>query len=153
MADYEDLSPGFKEALMNRMPDASPFWMLLGMELVDVKKGWAKVRLPFAKKLTNVRGISHGGAVFASADSAVGVALAGMVEKDEAISTIEMKINYIKPFDSGEIFAEGRIIHKGAHTAIGEAEVKNSAGDLIAKGTATYIIMKKNAGGNSPVNK
>lgn len=150
MTDYEDLSPGFKDALMKRMPDVAPFWSLLGMELVDVKKGWAKIRLPFAKKLANANGVAHGGAIFAPADSAVGLALIGMVEKDEFISTVEMKINYLKPFDSGEIFIEGKIIHKGANTAIGDAEVKDAQGNLIAKAIATYIILKKNSG-NQPL--
>jgi uncharacterized protein (TIGR00369 family) len=143
MSDYEELSPGFKSALLNRMPEAAPFWSLLGMELIDVKKGWARLRLPFTKKLTNANGVVHGGAIFAPADSAVGLALIGMVAKDEFISTIEMKINYLKPFDSGEIFIEGKIIHKGTNTAIGDAEVKDAQGNLIAKALATYIIMKK----------
>jgi uncharacterized protein (TIGR00369 family) len=146
MTEYEPLSPGFKDALMKRMPDGAPFWGLLGMELVDVKKGWAKIRLPFAKKLTNATGRAHGGAIFAPADSAIGLALIGLVEKDEFISTIEMKINYLKPFDSGEIFVEGKILHKGAQTAIGDAEVKDAQGNLIAKGLATYIIIKKDTG-------
>jgi uncharacterized protein (TIGR00369 family) len=143
MSDIEDLSPGFKDALMSRMPDVAPFWSLLGMELVDVKKGWAKIRLPFDRKITNANGVAHGAAIFAPADSAVGLALIGLVDKDEYISTIEMKINYLKPFDSGEIFIEGKIIHKGANTAIGDAEVKDAQGNLIAKSLATYIIIKK----------
>jgi uncharacterized protein (TIGR00369 family) len=143
MPDFEDLASGFKDALMTRMQEVGPFWSLLGMELVDVKKGWAKIRLPFDRKLTNANGVVHGGAIFAPADSAVGIALIGLVDKDEFISTVEMKINYLKPFESGEISIEGRIIHKGANTAIGDAEVKDAQGNLIAKSIATYIIIKK----------
>jgi uncharacterized protein (TIGR00369 family) len=148
MSEYEDLAPGFKEALMKRMQDVAPFWSLLGLELVDLKKGWAKIRLPFDEKLTNANGVVHGAAIFAPADSAVGLALIGMIDKNECISTVEMKINYLKPFDSGEIFIEGKIIHKGANIAIGDAEVKDAQGNLVAKSLATYIIMKKNTGNN-----
>jgi acyl-CoA thioesterase len=143
MTDYKELSPGVKDALMSRMPEASPFWSLLGMELVDVKKGWARLKLPFARKLTNAIGIVHGGAIFTPADSAVGIALIGMVDKDESISTVEMKINYLKPFGDGEIFIEGKIIHKGVNIAFGDAEIKDAQGNLIAKAFATYIISKK----------
>ena len=116
---------------------------MLGMELTEIKKGWAKIRLPFTKKLTNGIGVAHGGAIFSPADSAVGMALIGLVHKNENISTLEMKINYIKPLAEGDIIAEAKIVHRGAMTAIGDVEVRDGTGVLIAKGLATYAITKK----------
>ncbi len=92
MTQHEDLTPKFKASLLTKMQQESPFWELLGLELADVKKGWAKVRLPF---------------------------------------------------DAGEMMAEARIVHKGAKTALGDVEVRNGDGTLIAKGLATYMILKK----------
>lgn len=143
MADHENLTPKFREALLAKMQQESPFWELLGLELVDVKKGWAKVRLPFARKLVHPLGIAHGGAIFSAADSAVAMALIGLVDSEDTFTTVEMKINYIKPFDAGEIVAEARIVHKGAKTALGDVEVYNGNGALIARGLATYIILSK----------
>jgi len=145
MTDYEEIAPDFKNALMKTMQTKSPFWSLLGMELVDARKGWAQVRLPFDKKLVHPLGIAHGGAIFSPADSAVAMALMGMLEPDETTTTVEMKLNYLKPFDSGEIVAEARIVYKGARTALGEVEVRNDRGNLIAKGLATYMILTKSA--------
>ena len=143
MTDYEDLAPKFKETLLTRMQEESPYWTLLGLEIADIKKGWAKVRLPFARKLVHPLGIAHGGAIFSAADSAVAMALIGLVERDETFTTVEMKINYLRPFDKGEIMAEARIIHRGRKTALGDVEVRNGDGTLIAKGLATYMILKK----------
>jgi acyl-CoA thioesterase len=143
MSSYEELNPHFKESLLNWMATKNPFWSLLGMELVEIKKGWAKIRLPFSDKLANGIGVAHGGAIFSPADSAVGMALVGMVHKDENISTLEMKINYLKPLTAGDIIAEAKIVHKGTMTAIGDVEVKDEKGNLIAKGLATYAITKK----------
>jgi uncharacterized protein (TIGR00369 family) len=143
MTHYEDLSPKFKETLLTRMQEESPYWTLLGLEIADIKKGWAKVRLPFARKLVHPLGIAHGGAIFSAADSAVAMALIGLVERDETFTTVEMKINYLRPFDKGEIMAEARIIHRGGKTALGDVEVRNGDGTLIAKGLATYMILKK----------
>jgi uncharacterized protein (TIGR00369 family) len=143
MTHYEDLAPKFKESLLTKMQRESPFWELLGLELADVKKGWAKVRLPFARKLVHPLGIAHGGAIFSTADSAVAMALIGLVDRDETFTTVEMKINFLKPFDGGEIMAEARIVHKGAKTALGDVEVRNGDGTLIAKGLATYMILRK----------
>ncbi len=142
MKVYEDISPRFKNALIHTMKTKAPFWSLLGMELVDVKKGWAKVKLPFAKGLSQPLGIAHGGAIFSPADSAIAIALLSLIEKDETITTVEMKINYIKPFKKGEITAEAEISHKGHRTALGEVIVKDNQNALVAKGTATYMIMK-----------
>lgn len=56
-----------------------------------------------------------------------------------------MKINYLKPFDKGKITAEANIIHKGKKIAIGDVQVINDQGHIIAKGLATYMIMKTRA--------
>ncbi len=143
MTDYEELDPGFKKSLLDWMKTRNPFWSLLGMEIIGIKKGWAKIRLPFTEKLANGLGVAHGGAIFSPADSAVGMALVGMIDKDENISTLEMKINYLKPCVEGEIIAEAKIVHKGTMTAIGDVEVRDEKDNLIAKGLATYAIFKK----------
>ncbi|HOP41441.1 MAG TPA: PaaI family thioesterase [Syntrophales bacterium] len=142
MEEYEELDPEFKSILIDTMKNRSPYWALLGMEIVDVKKGWAKVRLPFKNELLQPLGVVHGGAIFSPADSAVAMALIGLVERDEFFSTMEMKINYLIPFREGEITAEARIIYKGSKTALGDVEIRNADDDLIAKGLSTYMIMK-----------
>jgi len=143
MTEYEELNPHFKESLLNWMETKNPFWSLLGMEIIEIKKGWAQIRLPFSEKLANGIGVMHGGAIFSPADSAVGMALVGLIDKDENISTLEMKINYLKPLTAGDIIAEAKIVHRGTMTAIGDVEVKDEKGNLIAKGLATYAITKK----------
>lgn len=143
MPEYEELNPRFKESLLNWMETNNPFWSLLGMEIMGIKKGWAKIRLPFSEKLANGIGVAHGGAIFSPADSAVGMAAVGLLDKDETLSTLEMKINYMKPFTGGEMTAEAKIVHRGTMTAVGDVEVKDGKGHLIAKGLATYAITKK----------
>lgn len=146
MPDYEDISPNFRKALIDKMKTNVPFWALIGMEVVDVKKGWAKIRLPFSEKLTQPDGIAHGGSVFSTADAAVTVALLGLIDRDETLATIEMKINFLRPFDKGEILAEAKIIYRGGKTAVGDVEVTNSQGELIAKCLATFMIIRRNPG-------
>ena len=144
MAQYEELAPRFKAAIMDWMKTKNPFWALLGMELLEIKKGWAIVRLPIEEKLTNAIGLVHGGAIFSAADSAVGMALIGMTNRNENISTLEMKINYMKPVKGRELIAEAKILHRGSQTGIGDVEVRDEEQNLVAKGLATYAIFKKN---------
>lgn len=140
--DYEELPAAFRDALLARIQKSSPFWALLGLELVDIRKGWATVRLPFDRKLVHPLGIAHGGAIFSTADSAVAMALIGMLERSESMTTIEMKINFIRSFDDGEITAEAKIVHKGKTTAVGEVEIRDDKSRLVATASATYLILK-----------
>jgi uncharacterized protein (TIGR00369 family) len=136
------MEPTFKKALLTRLPDRMPFWKLLGIEFVDVGKGWARMRMPFSQKLTNSTGVAHGGGLFALADSAGSMALVSMIDKGEVVTTVEMKINFLRPLEKGEALAEARIIHCGRTTALGDVEVKDASGTLIAKGMATFLRKK-----------
>lgn len=143
MTEYEELPARFKKALLTKTKSNSPFWQLLDMDLVEIKKGFAKTKIPHSSKLFNANGVVHGGVIFSAADTAVGLALVGMVDRQDVLTTIEMKINYLKPFNSGEIFAEAKIIHKGTQTAIGDVDIRDSDGNLVAKAISTYAIIKK----------
>ncbi len=142
VSEYEELAQNFRRALMEKIKSSQPYWTLLGIEMLDVKKGWAKLQLPFAKKLTHPYGIAHGGVIFSLADSAVAMALLGLVEKGERFTTVEMNINYVSPFREGNITAEARIINKGSRIALGDVDVRDDQGGLVAKCLATYTIMK-----------
>ena len=143
MSEFEDLAPNFRRAILEKTKSKQPYWKLLGIELLDVKKGWAKLRLPFSGELVHPYGIVHGGAIFSLADSAVAMALLGLVEKDERFTTVEMKINYVSAFKKGEIVAEARIFNKGSRIALGEVDIRNEQGHLIARSMATYMITKQ----------
>ena len=142
MSKNDKLSPRYTKALLTKTKKKIPFWSLIGMELVDIKKGWAKTKIPYSQKLINANGVAHGGVIFSAADSAVGLALLGLVDRDDLITTIEMKINYLKSFNRGEIMAEAKIIFKGSQIAVGEVDVRDSDGNLVAKATSTYAIIK-----------
>jgi 1,4-dihydroxy-2-naphthoyl-CoA hydrolase len=118
-----------------------PMYKLIGMEVVDVGPGHSRFRLPFRPELTQPFGVMHGGALAAVADSAVAIALWGLLGADKIFTTIEMKINYIAPVSTGEVIAEGKIIHCGRRTAIGDVTLKDQNERLVAKCLATYIIL------------
>jgi uncharacterized protein (TIGR00369 family) len=120
----------------------SDFYRLLGMEIVDIKPGYSKLRVRFRRGLTHAGGVGHGGVMASIADSCIACALFGMIEDpaDLGISTIEMKLNYFRPFKEGEMLAEGRIIQKGSSIAVGEMDVHDGKGLIYGKGIATYKL-------------
>jgi uncharacterized protein (TIGR00369 family) len=118
----------------------SPYYRLLGMEVTEIKKRESRIQMPFKEQLTHPYGIVHGGAIASLADSAVAMALITLVGPKERITTIEFKINFFTSIRRGKLTAHAKIIHKGSRTAVGDVEVVNEEGKLVAKVTATYII-------------
>jgi len=118
-----------------------PFWELLGIRVVEVGEGYAKLEMPFSEKLTQPYGIVHGGAIFSLADSAIAVAIVSCVEPGKIFVTIEMKINFLAPVKEGMMEAEARLLRRG-RIIPAEVDIKNN-GKLVAKAIATYIILDK----------
>jgi uncharacterized protein (TIGR00369 family) len=56
--------------------------------------------------------------------------------------TLDLNITFIGAAREGEIFAEGRIIRKGGTIAFGEADIIDATGELLARGRATYMILR-----------
>jgi uncharacterized protein (TIGR00369 family) len=76
------------------------------------------------------------------ADSCVACALFGLVENPAKLrlSTVEMKLNYFRPFREGEMIAEGRILQHGGTIAVGEMDIHDGKGLAYGKGLATYRL-------------
>ncbi len=126
---------------VKKRANSSPYYHLLGMEVIDLKDGWARIDMNFKNGLTQFYGAVHGGAIASLLDSSVAIALLSLCEPGDRVTTIEMKINYLHPVNE-PIRGEGKIIHKGSRIAVGEADAKTTEGKLVAKALVTYMIKK-----------
>jgi uncharacterized protein (TIGR00369 family) len=127
---------------VRKVANSSPYHRLLGIEATEIREGESRIQMLFKQELTHPYGIVHGGAIASLADSAVAMALISLVEPKDRITTIEFKINFFVPVSKGELKAHAKIIHKGSKTAVGDVEVINEGGELVAKVIATYSIMR-----------
>ena len=127
---------------MKKVANNAPYYQLLGMEVKEIKDGESKIQMPFKEGLTHPYKIVHGGAIASLADSSVAIALISLVEPKDRIATIEFKINFLAPVRKGRLEAHAKIIHKGSKIAVGDVEVTNEEGKLVAKVMATYSIMR-----------
>lgn len=121
---------------------ASAYWRLLGIEIVDVEDGFARLSLPVKADLLQGYGTVHGGAITSLADSAVAIALISVLEPGQRVYTIELKLNFVKAVSSGQLMAEAYVVHRGRRLGLGEVDVKNKEGELVAKGLATFSISR-----------
>jgi uncharacterized protein (TIGR00369 family) len=123
------------------------YWRYLGVSVVDAKAGWIRLRVPVRDEITNAAGAPvHGGVYSALVDMAVGGALGTLNEEAEggtAQTTLDLNVSFLAGVRSGEIFAEGRILRAGRTIAFGEATVSDGAGQTLAVGRATYMILAK----------
>jgi len=125
--------------------EKSPFYQLLGMQIVEVRENYARLSVKIDKKHIQFLGTVHGGVVASLADSAAAWAVYGSNNLKGIPVTVEMKINFLKPVKSGKLIAEARNVHEGSRIFVTDVEVKNDQGILVAKSLVTYYLLKEKA--------
>ena len=125
----------------------SPFSAHIGVELEELREGYARLSLVLEPHHTNPNGVMHGGVIATMMDSAMGAAL-GSLRGPEASrsphSTVEMNASFLAGARPGDkIVVEGRVLRLGKSIAFGEAEARRGD-ELIAKGRLTFAIQRRN---------
>jgi len=127
--------------------EASPYYRLLNMKIEEVRDGYARLTMNIEEKHLQFLRTVHGGAISSLADSAAAWATVGSVLGSVGAKvvplTVEMKINYLAPVESGRLIAEARVVHKGSTISVSDVEVKDDKGRLVAKSLVTYYIRKE----------
>ena len=118
----------------------TPFAQNLGIKIVKLKPGYAELSLAYQKRITQPYGFMHGGAIAALADTAAATSIHTLLEPEDKMVSIEMKVNYIAPVTKGKIVAGAKVIHKGRKTAVTDVDIKDSEGKLCAKSIVTYML-------------
>ena len=127
---------------MTRISDLanSNYWKHMGMAIIKDPEGNTKVTLEIDENLKQFYGNLHGGAIAGLLDSTIAVALNQELGPEEGAITVEMKLNYLRPVNTGTLVGEGKVIQKGRKIIVGQGEIKDGAGNLIAFGTATFMV-------------
>jgi len=122
--------------------DNQPFLQWIGIEILDAGAGWVHERLPIRPEFLQPD-VVHGGVIYSLADTAAAHAVLTMIYPKEWATTIEQKINFLRPATSGAILATARVVQLGNRIAYCEAEVSAEGGKLIAKSTATIMRLPR----------
>jgi uncharacterized protein (TIGR00369 family) len=134
----------YLKALQSGELPPPPIAVLMGMWIAEVSEG----RVVFAAEPSeyhyNPLGTVHGGVMATLLDSALGCAVQSMLPAGTSYTTLELKINYLRPITvkTGTVYAEGKIIHLGGRVATAEGRLTDAAGKLYAHGTTTCIILR-----------
>ena len=117
---------------------------LMNMRLVEVEEGRAVFAVEPDERHYNGLGIAHGGLAATLLDSALGCAINTVMPAGRVFTTLEMKINYVRPMrrETGEVLCEATVLHAGSRVATAEGQIVDAAGKLYAHGTATCMLFR-----------
>ncbi len=120
----------------------APVANLVGFRLIAVEPGKAIFELEAGPQHANPMGTLHGGVLCDVADAAMGIAYASTLGDGESFTTLELKINFLRPFRNGTLVATARMVKTGCTIGLAECDVTDSEGRLIARAMSTCMTLR-----------
>ena len=106
----------------------APFEEYLGMRIEETAAGRSVLSMPFRVKLAQGKGLMHGGAVTALADTAVAIAIKSILPEGSHFATVEMSLKFHAPVRNGTVRAVASVTERDERTIKGVAEVFDENG-------------------------
>ncbi len=119
-----------------------PLADLLGFRVISVQRGEAVIEMETNSNHANPMGTLHGGVLCTIADSAMGIAHASTLEAGETGTTLELKINFLRPVWSDRLRAIGRVIKPGKTISLVECDILDSKERLVARSSSTCMTLR-----------
>ena len=117
--------------VVNHMMKHDLFSQWLGIEILEIKEGYSKIKMIIRKEMVNGFGIIHGGIAFSLADSAFAFACNNRNVLSVALDT---SINFIKPVHVDDVLIdEATELHNGKSTGLNHINITNQKEHLIAQ--------------------
>jgi len=123
------------QEVVTHMMEHDLFSRWLGIEVLEVKEGYSKIKMTVREEMINGFGIVHGGIAFSLSDSAFAFACNNRNNLSVALDT---SINFTKPVHVGDVLtAEAKELHNGKSTGLYHITVTNQRDHIVAlfKGT------------------
>ena len=119
-----------------------PVAQLVGFRVVSVEGGQALVELEAGPQHANPMGTLHGGILCDIADAAMGLSLVSLLDEGETFTTLELKINFLRPFWNGRLRALGRVVRPGRTISLVECDVLDDQDRLVARASSTCMTLR-----------
>jgi uncharacterized protein (TIGR00369 family) len=122
-------------------------WMEhLGARVAEAEPGRVVLELDTGPQHRHGGGVVQGGVITQIADAAMGMSLATVQKDGSWNTTIELKINFIRPVVEGRLRAIGRVVQVRSSLLFGEADVLDDAGRLVARASSTCMVVPPGQG-------
>jgi uncharacterized protein (TIGR00369 family) len=137
LVDLEDV-----KKFMNMVP----FNAVLGIQIDDLREGFCRMSVPFREEFIGdpSRPALHGGVLSAVIDTCGGAAIWTQIEKGDALSTVDLRVDYLRPGQPRDFIVEGRVLRLGNRVGVAEmiAYHPGSEGKPIASGKGVYNVRR-----------
>ncbi len=140
----DDLASGLNERQLSDLTERvrrSPFHQWAGMDLIEVGDGQAELGMELRPHHFNPQGIVHGGIISALADTAIGLALRSKLRPGMTHRTAQLDVHFLAKGEGNRLIGRGHALHLGQRMGYGEAEVLDGSGQVLAKASATFIVL------------
>src|ERR1044071_4142222 len=132
------------EALVEAVPDG---WMeTLGARISEAEPGRVVLELIAGPQHRHGGGVVQGGVITQIADAAMGLSLATLQPDGIWNTTIELKINFVRPAIEGRLRAVGKVVEMRQTVLFGEAEVFDERDRLVARASSTCMPVPEGQG-------
>jgi uncharacterized protein (TIGR00369 family) len=123
---------------------APPIAQLMNIRLVEADQGRAVFEGVPEEYHYNPIGMVHGGFAATILDSAMGCAVHTMLPARVTYTTLEFKVNFVRPMKTGTgpVRAIGTVLHAGRTTALAEGRLVSADGTLYAHATTTCLLLR-----------
>lgn len=125
----------FAVKVVDKMMDHDAFSQWLGIEVLEIKEGYSKIKMAVRKEMVNGFGIVHGGIPFSLADSAFAFACNN---RNNLSVALDVTITFTRPVNIGDVLtAEAKEVHNGRSTGVYLITVTSQKNEQVAlfKGT------------------
>ena len=119
-----------------------PVASLIGFRIGAIERGRVVMEMDAGPQHANPMGTVHGGILCDLADAAMGMAYASSLDEGETFTTLELKINFLKPVWDGKLTATGRVIKAGRTVGLVECDVHDDKQALVARASSTCMTLK-----------
>ena len=123
------------QEVVEHMMDHDAFSRWMGIEVIEIKEGYSKIKMTIRKEMVNGFGIVHGGIPFSLADSAFAFACNN---RNNLSVALDVTITFTKAVNVGDVLtAEAKEVHNGRSTGVYLITVSNQKNEQVAlfKGT------------------
>jgi len=134
-----------------RIPPA-PIAALLGMSIVQVEPGQVTFGLDVGEHLYNPIGSVHGGVFCTLLDSAMGCAVHSSLDRGQAYTTLELKVNIVKALtlNTPSVAATGQVISGGRRVVTASGQITGPDGTLYAHAATTCLVFEPRSAQEQP---
>lgn len=134
----------FLEAMARGDLPKPPIAETLDFTAVEFGDGTAVFEFSPAEFHENPLGTVHGGVLATLLDSALGCAVQTKLSGGASYTTIELKVNYIRPLlaGAGPVRCAAQVVHVGGRIATAEGRALGADGRLYAHATTTCMVLR-----------